>query len=69
MADRIVGHFAGFDLLVSPLLDGDVPFLLKGDTQHPVGMPRLRSSPRRRRLKPTWPDGYCRMTARASMVG
>ena len=34
--DRVVGRFAGFELLVSPMLGSEVQLLLRGSARHPV---------------------------------
>ncbi len=36
VADRLVGRFAGFDLLISPMLDNEIQLVLRGAAQHPV---------------------------------
>jgi len=34
--DRVIGRFAGFELLVSPMLGSEVQLLLRGSAKHPV---------------------------------
>lgn len=36
VADKLVGRFAGFDLLVSPMLDNEIQLVLRGAAQHSV---------------------------------
>ena len=40
--DRVVGRFAGFELLVSPMLGSEVQLLLRGSAKHPV---RIQATP------------------------
>ena len=34
VADKLVGRFAGFDLLISPMLDNEIQLVLRGAAQH-----------------------------------
>jgi hypothetical protein len=36
VADKLVGRFAGFDLLISPMLDNEIQLVLRGAAQHSV---------------------------------
>ena len=36
VADKLVGQFAGFDLLISPMLDNEIQLVLRGAAQHSV---------------------------------
>ncbi|MCX6859299.1 MAG: hypothetical protein NTX70_03600, partial [Verrucomicrobia bacterium] len=36
VADKLVGRFAGFDLLISPMLDNEIHLVLRGAAQHSV---------------------------------